>query len=597
MAGPGLEPWQRTISGLVAAAAKTHPEAPALTDGDGRTVSHGRLDALARNAAGYLAGLGTAATAPIGVLADHRIETVVALLGIVHAGHPYVPLDPRWPAGRIAELVAELDLRYLYVDGTTAALGAEATAAGPGTRLLRTDVTPPAPGVVARPPVPADLAYVIFTSGSTGTPKAVAVGHDAAAALIRWVNDAFAVGPGDQLLQVTSYAFDLSVYDVFGTLAAGACLRLLPDAELAEPEHVVAALLGTPVTFWDSAPAAMQALLPLLEVDRRPEPPALRRVFLSGDWIPVAMPDRVRARFPRAEVVALGGPTETTVWSNVYRVGLVDPEWPSIPYGGPVPSSRFYVLDGDGYPCAPGEPGELHVGGGCLSAGYLGDSRRTADRFTPSPEPGDPGGRVYATGDQVVRLPDGNLRFLGRRDDQVKIRGYRIELGEVQARLAATPGVAGAAVLAPGTGPERTLVGFYVPADPDAAPPRVRAALARLLPPYMVPAHLVPISAIPVSGNGKVDRKWLAGYWDRLRDAGARQAVLEAWAQALGSAPATYDADFFDAGGDSAAAARLATLLGDRVGLAVDVATVFAEPTVAGLAGAVGALAAAGEVR
>ena len=353
-----------------------------------------------------------------------------------------------------------------------------------------------------------DPAYVIFTSGSTGRPKGVVVKHRSVVNLIEWVNRVHHVTPDDRLLFATSFAFDLSVYDMFGVLSAGASIRIVPDETLDEPDVVAEMLLSEPITFWDSAPAKLASVLPFVELSEPGAARALRRVFLSGDWIPVSMPDRIRRQFPNAAVIALGGATECTVWSNHFPVGEVDPEWPSIPYGRPMQHARYYLLDRELTPCPVGDPGDLYIAGECVAAGYAGDPVLTAQRFLPEPG-GPPGGRMYRTGDRARFLPDGNIQFLGRDDDQVKVRGYRIELGEVQAVLRRLPGVLDAIVLADRQPRGTELVAFVVPcrdADEWSGVDRVHRELAEHLPAYMVPARFVEVATLPLSNTGKVDR-------------------------------------------------------------------------------------------
>ncbi|MFG3191581.1 amino acid adenylation domain-containing protein [Streptomyces omiyaensis] len=360
---------------------------------------------------------------------------------------------------------------------------------------------PPADG-----PTPDDVCYTIFTSGSTGAPKGVSVTHRSAVNLVDWMNRVHGVGPGDELLFVTSFCFDLSVYDVFGVLAAGATVRIASEAELAEPDALVDLLEQGTVTLWDSAPAALAMIMPF--VGSRPPTGrgALRLVLLSGDWIPVPLPDRVRAAFPNAEVVSLGGATECTVWSNRYRVGEVDPGWPSIPYGTPMQNARYYVLDDALRPCPLGEEGDLYIAGTCVALGYAAAPRLTAGRFLPDPGAPLPGGRMYRTGDRARWLAEGELEFLGRLDDQVKVRGYRVELGEVQAAFLQVPGVRAAAVVAPSGPGGRTLAAFYVPEDGPLPRAELVRALKAALPAYMVPTRLVALDALPLTPTGKVDR-------------------------------------------------------------------------------------------
>ncbi|MFZ3561254.1 amino acid adenylation domain-containing protein [Streptomyces sp. BH055] len=355
-------------------------------------------------------------------------------------------------------------------------------------------------------PLATDIAYTIFTSGSTGAPKGVVVRHRSVVNLVEWLNRTYQVGPGDRILFSTSFCFDLSVYDVFGVLAAGGCVRLASDAELAEPDDLADILEQEEVTLWDSAPAAMAMLMSFVQVREPAGRDTLRLVLLSGDWIPVPLPDQIRAAFPRTEVVALGGATECTIWSNHYRVGDVDPTWPSIPYGKPMQNARYYVLDSGLRPCPVGTEGDLYIAGECVAVGYARAPRLTSAQFLPDPWADRPGTRMYCTGDRARWLPGGDLEFRGRLDDQVKVRGYRIELGEVQSALVQCPGVSAAVAVAPSGPRGRTLAACYVPTHEPLPKAELVGALREVLPPYMVPTRFVALDRLPLTSTGKVDR-------------------------------------------------------------------------------------------
>jgi amino acid adenylation domain-containing protein len=448
---------------------------------------------------------------------------------------------------------------------------------------------------------PEDLAYVIHTSGSTGRPKGINVQHRPVANLIAWINGALGIGPADRVLFVTSLCFDLSVWDVFGVLAAGGCVHVASEEELRDAERLVRILLDEPVTIWDSAPAALVRLAPLF-----PSAPAvssrLRRVMLSGDWIPVTLPDRVRAAFPRAEVTGLGGATEATVWSNGYPVGAVDPSWPSIPYGRPMPNARYQVLDAGLRPCPLGVPGNLYIGGDCLCVGYAHQPALTAAAFLPDPFAGDPnsGSRLYRTGDRARWLADGNLEFLGRIDQQVKIRGFRIELGEIEVALAQHPRVREAVAMAREDVPgDKRLVAYVVPAAPGALhPSELRDFLRRSLPDYMIPAAFVELQALPVTSNGKLDRRALpAPRWDRAAPgreneeaAGtaprtATEKTLAAlWRDLLGVERVSAGDSFFELGGHSLLATQLVARVREAFGIEMPLRAVFQAPSLAEMA-------------
>jgi pristinamycin I synthase-3/4 len=442
---------------------------------------------------------------------------------------------------------------------------------------------------------PEDVAYVIHTSGSTGEPKGIVVQHRPAANLVDWINRTFEVGPEDRGLFITSLCFDLSVYDIFGMLAAGGTVHVATEEELADPDRLVSLLRNGGITLWDSAPAALVQLAPLFP--REPDASSrLRRVLLSGDWIPVTLPDRVRQSFPGARVLALGGATEATVWSNWFPVGEVDPRWSSIPYGRPIANARYHVLDVAFAPCPVGVPGDLYIGGDCLCAGYR-RPELTAEAFLPDPVSGAPGARLYRTGDRARYGADGNLEFLGRLDQQVKVRGYRIELGEIEVALARHPGVREAVVLAREDEPgDRRLVAYVVPAaEPAPSPAELRGALQRSLPEYMVPAAFVALKELPVTPNGKLDRRALPAPERVHTEAGSYAApanpveelLAGLFAEVLGLDRVGVRDSFFELGGHSLLATQVTSRVKDVFGVQLPLRQLFEAPTVAGLAAAV----------
>ncbi|HYO14676.1 MAG TPA: amino acid adenylation domain-containing protein [Thermoanaerobaculia bacterium] len=442
---------------------------------------------------------------------------------------------------------------------------------------------------------PDDIAYVIHTSGSTGEPKGIAVQHRPAANLIDWVNRTFDVGPEDCGLFVTSLCFDLSVYDIFGLLAAGGTVHVALEEDLGDPDRLVSLLRTGGITLWDSAPAALVQLAPLFPA--APEPSSrLRRVLLSGDWIPVTLPDRVRRAFPEARVMALGGATEATVWSNWFPVGSVDPEWPSIPYGRPIANARYHVLDAGFSPCPIGIPGDLYIGGDCLCTGYARRPDLTAQAFLPDPFSDTPGARLYRTGDRARAHADGNLEFLGRLDQQVKVRGYRIELGEIEVALCRDPGVREAVVLAREDTPgDQRLVAYVVPQGERTAGPSpadLRDHLRRSLPEYMIPAGFVTLAELPVTANGKLDRRALPPpQWGTGTETGSAAAltpveeiVARLWAEVLGLPRVGPDDNFFELGGHSLSGTQVVSRLRQAFQVDLPLRALFAAPTVAGLA-------------
>ncbi|HBL26849.1 MAG TPA: non-ribosomal peptide synthetase, partial [Acidobacteria bacterium] len=573
-----------TLHGLFFAQAERTPDAPAVLCGD-TVLTYRELAAQALRLARRLRARGVGPEVRVAVRLERGPGMVVALLGILAAGGAYVPLSGAFPEERVRGIVEGLEIGVVVTEADVEAKDGKDFKDGKDEEYLL-----PSP----------HLAYVIFTSGSTGVPKGVEVPHAPAVHLVNWVVRTFGFGPADRVLFVTELSFDLSVFDVFGLLAAGGSVRIATAAEVRDPAHLAHVLQNEPITFWDSAPASLLQVVPFLP--ETPVPGArLRLVFQSGDWIPVGLPDRVRQAFPQAEVVSLGGATEATVWSNVHRIREVPAHWTSIPYGRPIANARYHVLTAGFRACPIGVAGDLYIAGTCLSAGYARDPVLTASKFVPSPWAVEPGERLYRTGDRARHWADGTLEFLGRSDTQVKVRGFRIELGEIETALAAHPGVREAVVLVRGTTPlDQRLVAFVIPAD-GAAPtlPEVRRFLAPRLPDYMLPSDLVPCSAWPATATGKLDRRALLAQTRQTTPPAVPSAAVapaepprtalektltEIWRELTGRAEVGLRDNFFDLGGHSLLMVEMQARLRARTRHDVAIVDLFRFPTIASLA-------------
>ncbi len=592
------------------------PDVLAVVD-EHDALSYCELECAANRLARTLESLGAAPGVDIAVLVPRNVQLVAALLGVVKSGAAYVPLESSLPAARMAQMLDALGVRHLItvgrcfervrelrelVPGLTHVVcvdDIEACAAGmqiPGALLTTASIiagqSPARMPTAARP---ADKAYTIFTSGSTGRPKGVVVQHAPAVNLCDWVNTTFDIGANDRLLFVTSPCFDLSVYDIFGALGAGATVRIASEEELREPEVLHRILCREAITFWNSAPAMLQQIEALFASPaRHVAPAALRLVFLSGDWIPVQLPDAVRRAFPRALVVSLGGATEAAVWSNFHRVDEVRPEWSSIPYGKPLRGARYYILDKRMQPRPIGVPGDLYIAGDCLALGYAAAPALTAERFIPDPFDPRPGRRMYCTGDLAKFQADGTMIFLGRSDFQVKIRGYRIETGEIEHVLAKHPAVAAVAVVAREDVPgDKRLVAYVVPQQAATSEliAELRNEAARHLPEYMVPAAFVRLDALPLTSNGKLDRRALPApehameTCKRVAPRNALEAEIAGlWARVLGHDGFGVTDNFFDVGGHSLSAFQIVSQARDSYGVELPLRVLFEAPTVEALA-------------
>ncbi|MBB5077428.1 non-ribosomal peptide synthetase [Nonomuraea endophytica] len=434
----------------VVARAAAAPAAPAVIAED-RTLTYGELLARATAVAETL----TPGGAPVAILMDKGWEQVVAALGTLLAGTAYLPVDTGQPPARRARILADAGVDTVL---TQSWLGERPE----GVRYLDVDTLPPATTPVPRSAArPGDLAYVIYTSGSTGDPKGVMISHEAALNTVADINGRFSVTPSDRVLGLAALGFDLSVYDVFGVLAAGGTLVLPGAAGRGDPARWARLVAEHGVTLWNSVPAQLQMLEHYLAAQPETALPTLRLALLSGDWIPITLPPAIRARLPRLDLVSLGGATEASIWSIFHPIGEPEPGWTSIPYGRPLANQTFHVLDQAMRPCPDWVAGELYIGGAGVALGYLGDPDKTAQRFVHHPATGE---RLYRTGDLGRYREDGLIEFLGREDRQVKIRGHRIEPAEVEAAVQDHPAVAAAHVLVDGDGMERRLAAFAEPA-------------------------------------------------------------------------------------------------------------------------------------
>ena len=399
----------------------------------------------------------------VAIMMEKGWEQIVAVLGIHFAGAAYLPIDPELPAERQRYLLEHAKVKVVLTQPAVQ----NGLSVPPGVEVIEVDRLEPADELAPRDrrrQSPEDLAYVIYTSGSTGVPKGVMIDHRGALNTVLDINQRFGVGPQDRILAVSRLSFDLSVYDVFGLLAAGGTI-VMPAADLAyDANHWAELILKERVTIWDTVPALMQLL-----VDQAGKPQllgdSLRLILMSGDWIPLGLPDQIRRVLPKTKVVSLGGATEASIWSILYPIGKVDPNWKSIPYGKAMFNQSFHVLNRDLGPCPTWVPGQLYIGGVGLAKGYLHDEQKTNASFLVNPASGE---RLYRTGDLGRFLPDGNIEFLGREDFQVKVQGYRIELGEIESRLQEYPGVDLCIVIVREDTPGEKRLAGYVVAKPGS---------------------------------------------------------------------------------------------------------------------------------
>jgi amino acid adenylation domain-containing protein len=596
-----LVDWNRTATGLpydvclhqaFEARAALAPDAVALVHGAQRWT-YERVNAAANRLAHHLRDLGVGPDVRVGLCLDRSPGLLISVLGIMKAGGAYVPLDPDYPTERLATMVGGTSCAVMISRaGLTANLPA---ASGPVVLLDRdADVLSARPahdlGTIAGPD---NLCYIIHTSGSTGAPKPIALRHRGVMNNLADLNTRYDVGPGDSVLALSSPSFDMSVYEFLGITAAGGTV-VVPDQERTrDPAHWTELLTAERVTVWNSAPALLGLLVDHLEQAGGTQSlPALRLALLGGDWVPVTLPDRVRAAAPGLRFIVMGGATEASIHSTIYEVAATDPGWTSIPYGRPMANQRTYILDDARQPVPPGVAGELYLAGIGLARGYLDQPERTAERFIEWSYGDVTGERLYRTGDLARFGPDGLIELLGRMDFQVKINGMRVELGEIEAVLRGHPGVRQVAVVAR----DGRLIAYAVPAGPALDAVELRGLAARRLPDYMVPAAFVQLDELPLTPNGKLDRKGLpepevTGAAYRAPRSAAERDLAEVYADVLGAPRVGVDDDFIAMGGDSIRAIQVVTRARTR-GIEITAGQVLQHRTIAAIARAVASTAA-----
>ncbi|MEU5716187.1 amino acid adenylation domain-containing protein [Streptomyces sp. NPDC020403] len=599
--GPEPAPPTRTAPEAVREWAVRTPHAVAVRD-EHTSLTYAELDARADTLAHVLRGRGAGREDRVALAVPPSVDTVVAMLAVLRAGAAYLPVDPQYPPARIRYMLE--DARPVLLLTTTDVHAVLPACDVPWLALDTPAARPTGPtgptGPFPHTPHPADPAYVIHTSGSTGRPKGVVVPHSALANHMAWMARHLAVTPDDRVLARTSTSFDASVWELWLPLTNGAEVCLLPADANREPGTLVSWMSRFRVTVAQFVPSHLA--LVLTEAAHAAPLPGLRAVLCGGEPLPRALADDV-AELWRTEVHNLYGPTEATIDATAHRAhgpqtdGQADVRTPSdtVPIGLPVDTMRAYVLDGRLRPVPPGVTGELYLSGPNLARGYLDRPSLTAARFVADPFDAA-GARMYRTGDLVRWNRHGLLDYVARADDQVKLRGFRIELGEVEAALLAIPGVTAAcAVIREDPHGRRVLAAYAVTADPAPRPGALRDGLAETLPHYMVPGAVVVLDSLPLLPNGKVDRRALpepaaGGVTSGGPGGGTPREDLLAgiFADVLGRSRVGPHDSFFALGGHSLLAMRVVSRVRAVLGAEIAVRTLFENPTVAGLARALG---------
>ncbi|HEX8391099.1 MAG TPA: amino acid adenylation domain-containing protein [Longimicrobium sp.] len=572
------------VHALFSRQAADTPDAVALA-WDGGTMTFAALEEGANRLANHLARTAVPGSR-VGVCLERGPAMVVAVLAALKAGCTYVPLDPLYPADRLAYMVHDARMQAVIADSAT-----RGSVESAGVPVVDVDASRDAilSEAATDPRMdlgPEAMAYVIYTSGSTGRPKGVAVPHRGIVRLVRGADYA-ELGPGETFLQIVPVSFDVATWELWAPLLNGGRLVLYPP-RIPEPaeirdvvrRHGVTTLWLTSGLFHVVADEALDAF------------DGLRQFFSGGDILSVAHVRRLQEAYPALRIVDGYGPTENTTYTTCHTVRAQDLSRTSIPIGRPIAGTTTFVLDSRLRPCPVGVVGELYTGGDGLATGYLERPGMTAEKFIPNPFDASHGARMYRIGDLARWLPDGTLEFLGRLDTQIKVRGFRIEPGEIEAALQTHPAIEDACVIARADSRgDKRLIAYVVPRDgrmPELA--ELRETVRERLPDYMVPAAFVPMAELPLNPNGKVDRNALPTPEmadDRIFAAPATEterALAALWTALLGVERIGVDDGFFDLGGHSLLATQLVSRIRAGLGAELPLRAIFEAPTLGALA-------------
>jgi amino acid adenylation domain-containing protein len=564
-------------------------------------LSYQELDDKSRDLALYLQLQGVKPDSVVGLCAERSLEMMLGIIGTVQAGGAYLPLDPDFPEGRLSYMMQDSQARVVLTQEKFR------KKIGPllkeGTQLVTLDTQWPEisacvgalkkQGIkVACEVKPGNLCYVIYTSGSTGNPKGVPVEHQALMNRLHWMQNRYPLTRDDVVLQKTPYSFDVSVWEFFWPMIAGASLVFaVPDGHR-DVRYLENIINEAKITTLHYAPSMLHMFLDNAKAECR----SVKQIFCSGEALDKKSVDDYKTKFPNAVLHNLYGPTEAAIDVTAYDCSQLS--YPFVPIGTPIDNTQIYILDPHNHLQPMGVPGELHIAGDGLARGYLNRPELTQEKFVANPF--QPGTRMYKTGDLARWLEDGNIQYLGRIDTQVKIGGIRIETGEIEAQLNQYPGIQDSVVVAQGQEANKQLIAFYRAKDSTADHlvhlpyQELRAQLSRALPEYMVPAVFVSLAEIPLNSNGKVDRRALARMEVRIASdqeyvaprTETEKQLVEIWAEVLKLTPQRIGVNdtFFELGGHSLLATQLISKIRSQLDIDLRVKDLFEHTSITQLA-------------
>lgn len=505
-------------------------------------------------------------------------QQVVVLQAILAAGGAYVPIMPSWPTIRKKTVVQRCQCRLVIaepevsdisnIDGVEALFINDARIDTASEKQLESQQ------------LAGDIAYILFTSGSTGIPKGVVLNHSGPANTIEDINRRFDIHQNDRILALSDLSFDLSVYDIFGSIAAGATIVFPEEGRQQDPGTNYQLLQEHEITVWNSVPALIQLMTDYLNLSDVKTQLNLKTIMMSGDWIPTSLPAKIYEYAPKANVVSLGGATEASIWSIYYPISKGEKFHVSVPYGYPLANQSIYLLDNNLDPRPDDVPGDIYIAGTGLAVGYWNDSEKTNLAFIQDPKTGQ---RLYRTGDWGVRRPGGHIEFLGREDGQVKIRGFRIELGEIESVLQRHSNIDTAVVKTAGRSPQtKQIIGYVSLSDPESnrlTESDLKTYLDEYLPSYMIPSRIRFIDKMPLTPTGKIDRKSLVIEDETLTikdetiktspKTKTEKELAKLWTTLLKVKNVSQQDDFFDLGGTSFSAVRMMVSITSNFGVEI----------------------------